>query len=526
MPNLLFRQIAFLLSLALALPSPAFALRALEVHEAGLEELDRSLRSSPLGQSSPFAAGAEEAVISQRAEQAVRELFGSGYSVREYHGQREGRPRVLVTVWKGDHLLGGFRLETGAGGKDLWITDVHPRLPEGRGFGRALFGFVLTVGNRWKGREVHLGGASLGRLPGAFDGLVREWGFELLSGQWLGGEDAESFYQGSYRIPALSETQSAHLRAVAGTAWTQHSVADFAHLEEAVRPALTGDGLPELPDRLRKAETLLRAGAEEEAPFSEIGSIIAAYVEFVMDVKSGVREVGIRMIGPAGKQEIGFMAHEALQEDWPVRISGLLDFIGVDSAKARTWKITLEDFRTPDRGTRFFQVTLKPVSAGAEEIPAQRIVEAIERFRVEPDPAAAARNVGYYLEREGALAFAPVLALLEVEGRLSPYGFAGVVETVQEKKRLLKAVANDPNAAELISERIFVVEAQAGRAEDLYAVARARAMGLLEGTVAQVISHPDPDLLAQLSRILSSFGYRLPEDPTVQEAALTLLQAA
>ncbi len=176
---------------------------------------------------------------------------------------------------------------------------------------------------------------------------------------------------------------------------------------------------------------------------------------------------------------------------------------------------------------RVFEIFMPP--AGMEEAGAAKWAEAVERFRVEQDLALLVQKVGYYLEGEGAV-FAPALALFEIQKPLNAYVFAGVVETTQEKKRLLKIVQSDPEAAELLAERIFVVEAQPGRDhEEKYAAARARAMDridILGRPMIRIITHLELDLLAQLNQLLSRFGFKLPEDTSIQEAARTLLQAA
>ena len=168
-------------------------------------------------------------------------------------------------------------------------------------------------------------------------------------------------------------------------------------------------------------------------------------------------------------------------------------------------------------------------AAGAEEISAQKLAEAVEQFRVQQDLALWVQKVGYYLEGEGAV-FAPALALFELQRSLNAHAFAAVVKTVQEKNRLLEIAQSDPDAGELLQERIFVVEAQPGRdPKEKYAAARARAMDAIDlvgRDVIRIITRLEPDLLAQLNGILSRFGFKVPQDPSVQQAAQTLLQAA
>ncbi len=165
-----------------------------------------------------------------------------------------------------------------------------------------------------------------------------------------------------------------------------------------------------------------------------------------------------------------------------------------------------------------------PVPAGAEEMGR---AQAVREFRVE-QKGEVKLDAGFYLEGEGALAFAPVLALLEAREVLNIESFAGVVETAQDKQRLLAVVESDPGAAELIRERIYAVEEQTGQDRQArYERAQELAENHLRGFITLVrVRTREDDLLVQLNRLLSVFGYRLPEDPAVQRAARTLLQAA
>ncbi len=204
---------------------------------------------------------------------------------------------------------------------------------------------------------------------------------------------------------------------------------------------------------------------------------------------------------------------------------------GVPNADLQAVRQQIQDlgFALPETQVEF-QTAFDRLAAGAEESDRQKeIGAAVERFRVERRPSAIVENSGYYLEGEG-IAFAPILALLEAkkeELNLNSFLFSGVVETRQDRDRLLAVVDSNMQARKLILSRIFVVEEQ--EAEDLagrYELAKAAAQRLLMGTQIQTVSELRQDWLAQLNAILNSFGYRLPDDPSVQRAARTLLEAA
>lgn len=113
------------------------------------------------------------------------------------------------------------------------------------------------------------------------------------------------------------------------------------------------------------------------------------------------------------------------------------------------------------------------------------------------------------------------------ELNLNGFLFSGVVETQQDRDRLLAVVASNDQARGLVLSRIFVVEEQ--EAEDRagrYELAKAAAQRLLMGTQIQIVNTLRQDWLVQLNAILNSFGYRLPDDPSIQKAARTLIEAA
>jgi 2-keto-3-deoxy-6-phosphogluconate aldolase len=179
-------------------------------------------------------------------------------------------------------------------------------------------------------------------------------------------------------------------------------------------------------------------------------------------------------------------------------------------------------------------LTLIPVTgtapaAGAEEISAAKVAEAVERFRVERDPAAVVENASYFLERTG-VAYAPILALLESRSKeldINGFIFSGVVEKSEDKQRLLDILGSDAKAQALIQTRIFIVEEQVGSDHDeRYAKAADAALRLLMGTQIRTVDQMRADWLIQMNNILAAFGYRLPEDSSVREAVWTLLQAA
>ncbi|MBI3333399.1 MAG: hypothetical protein HYZ93_04835 [Candidatus Omnitrophica bacterium] len=171
------------------------------------------------------------------------------------------------------------------------------------------------------------------------------------------------------------------------------------------------------------------------------------------------------------------------------------------------------------------------LEAGLEERrPTNKVAEAVRRFRVEPERAGPPRmEVGFYLEGEGAV-FAPILALLESRDEWNIQKiFAAVVESRQDRDRLLAVLEADPQAQDMLGDGIYVVEDQVGEDRQArYERARGLAEGRLEGSLSIFrVRTRRPDLLVQLNQLLGLIGYRLPEeDPLAQEAAQTLLEAA
>ncbi len=166
-------------------------------------------------------------------------------------------------------------------------------------------------------------------------------------------------------------------------------------------------------------------------------------------------------------------------------------------------------------------------AAGAEEISRERVAQAVEQFRAERDPAKVQDpELLYYLEREGT-AFAPALSLLETGKQLGLYSFVGVVETRRDYDRLAAVLEANPAAQKTLQMRILVIEEQPGAdRQKRYDTALRKLSVFTSGMNIQRVTTLEPDLLAQLNLILADFGYRLPEDPSVQEAAGILLQAA
>ncbi|MBI3615332.1 MAG: hypothetical protein HY211_02330 [Candidatus Omnitrophica bacterium] len=169
-----------------------------------------------------------------------------------------------------------------------------------------------------------------------------------------------------------------------------------------------------------------------------------------------------------------------------------------------------------------------PPAAGMEEVGRKKLAEAVRKFQVELNESVKLDvDAGFYLEGNGAV-FAPILALLESRSLSKIERFAGVVETREDRDRLAAVVESDPKALRLIRERIYVVEEQKGenrltRYETAQALAERHLVGI--GTIVKVKTGKS-DLLVQLNRLLSFLGYRLPTDPSVWDAAQTLLEAA
>ncbi len=159
-----------------------------------------------------------------------------------------------------------------------------------------------------------------------------------------------------------------------------------------------------------------------------------------------------------------------------------------------------------------------------------RLGQVVKTIQVEQNPAVQhLEKTGFYLEGQGT-AFAPVLALLEVQGIGPGYNFAGVVKTEADRDRLMAVVGHDPAAQRLIQERFFVSDLQQGQTEaersrraEVMAMARLR---IMDNILLVTINTLRTDLLAQLNDLLYSFGLRLSNDPVVQDTALTLLRAA
>lgn len=217
---------------------------------------------------------------------------------------------------------------------------------------------------------------------------------------------------------------------------------------------------------------------------------------------------------------------------------------GVDQANVQTL-LSLADYVgfSVDPGTleaklKWHQQALQQTrSAGAEERgtegisrPADRwlpVTEAVERLWVEWAPEAEMQNAGYYLEGSGT-AFLMPLAVLEAEGILSTNSFAAIVETPEDKERLLDLMEGYSDVLGLIRDRVFVVQddERKGDRKQKYESAKADAQRLLFGTDIHTIDRLERDWLLQLNTILSRFGYRLPFDFSVQRAARSLLEAA
>lgn len=153
-----------------------------------------------------------------------------------------------------------------------------------------------------------------------------------------------------------------------------------------------------------------------------------------------------------------------------------------------------------------------------------RLPEAVERFRVErvrfgmPE-----KPIGFYLEGKG-LRFARALALVsEQVGDIQRFHFAGVVPTVKERDALIASLAGHERGQEHLSRYLVAVD-QEGKGS--VEAARNLARLYLTGREVQDVLSLEMDLLAQLDRLLQSFGYRLPDDWVIRDAALTLLRAA
>ena len=165
--------------------------------------------------------------------------------------------------------------------------------------------------------------------------------------------------------------------------------------------------------------------------------------------------------------------------------------------------------------------------AGLEEQYRALIRKEAERFRVEQRPDFSVETTGFLLERKG-LAFAPILALLEIQGVFFDRRFAGIVQTQAEKDRLLDTFTEITDVREILEQRLVVVADSPGAtAEEQYRHAEVKARAHLFGLVPVLkVDRLLPDWVLQLNAMLKTVGYQLPEDPAVREAGRALLYAA
>ena len=175
-------------------------------------------------------------------------------------------------------------------------------------------------------------------------------------------------------------------------------------------------------------------------------------------------------------------------------------------------------------------VTAPPVDRFVREalrrIARERLAEVVDSFHLLREPAEPEKQVGFLLRAEG-IAFAPLFAKIASGDPAFEARFAGVVETHEELEGILEVFATVPEIHAILKNRILVAEDQLGTtSQERYDQALAATGRMLDRLSVTEVREQEPDLLAQLKKLLAAAGYRLPTDLSVQDAALTLLRAA